>query len=661
MTTKVVRQDGVAALLVDGRRTLPVMYGLSDLPGSRSGSHQAQKAIAAFGKAGVDIVCVDTWLGLGWRKTTPFDAEGLLAEVAYVRDANPRAKVVIRLHMNAPYWWMRDNPGECTVYRTPQGDHPGIDNGENDRLIKDDLSEHCRVSLASEKWRRDASAVLRQFCRILTKAPEGESVIGIQIACGVFGEWHQWGTDVGPAMTAYYHRYAGVSPTAAFCPENTAPTDRGVFRDPVVRRATVQSQMAVQDSTVTAILQFAQVLREEMPHIIVGCFYGYNNDTILDPVRVHLFPEKVYASGLIDFACGPFCYGPGRDTDGVPLQRAPLESLRLHGVLWMSEMDQHPIGIETCSGGDPAHLDETVSVLLRNTLQPLLAGVGFWYYDHRVLPGLADPRVVNPMATGIYRKESWWIRPELLDIVKTVQQIGKERCLCPRTSMADVLLVYDTKSYFYKSFTPDVTYRYNEALVRSGVIYDHIYIEDLERVDLSRYACVVMANTYVLTPQQRTRIRELLRDTAVLWYGPAGYCDTHTLSAENMGQTVGMTVAETDRPAADDALTPVFTVTDAQAEALTEGDTAFAFRKGNNIWFATLPDDRQLAPVLAACGAHIYTADRDPVFAGYGMLMLICPRGGTRRITLRSGRVIEETLPPYTTALYDAETGARVL
>ena len=54
--------------------------------------------------------------------------------------------VILRLHLNPPYWWLRDNPDETVIYRTPNGDKIGIDDGEPERLIHHDFAGHMRVS-----------------------------------------------------------------------------------------------------------------------------------------------------------------------------------------------------------------------------------------------------------------------------------------------------------------------------------------------------------------------------------------------------------------------------------------------------------------------------------------------------------------------------------
>lgn len=115
------------------------------------------------------------------------------------------------------------------------------------------------------------------------------------------------------------------------------------------------------------------------------------------PLHGHMFPDKLYeARQYVDFLCGPFPYMENRNPDGVPMSRALIESTRLRGMLWLTEMDQHPAGTEDIMGGDPNRMDETMAQLRRNVLQPLLAGEGLWYYDHRVIPHFVRPDIKTP-------------------------------------------------------------------------------------------------------------------------------------------------------------------------------------------------------------------------------------------------------------------------
>ncbi len=95
-------------------------------------------------------------------------------------------------------------------------------------------------------------------------------------------------------------------------------------------------------------------------------------DTV--PLKAYFVQEKLFELGKTAV-----------QIDGAPLQRSMLESMRLNNMLWLTEMDQHPLGTEDRIGGDPKKYDETIALLRRNFLQPLFAGEGMWYYEQIML------------------------------------------------------------------------------------------------------------------------------------------------------------------------------------------------------------------------------------------------------------------------------------
>lgn len=685
-----VRQDhGSPALYVDGVKTLPILYGLSDIPGSRTNTAQAQKNIRQFAEQGIHLVTADTELRLGWHKVSPFEWEPLQEEIAGAMQADPQTRVLLRLHVNPPYWWMRDNPDEMVIYK----DQPGLDDGETQRLIRDDHLHRMRVSLASEKWLHDAGECLKQFCRQVWNTAEGEAVLGIQVACGVNGEWHQWGCDCSKPMKTRFHRLlrekygtdealqaAWGDPTvtlddAPFNPDTEQPGDDGIFRDPVRSRRIMDAQECVQISVTDAILYFCKIVKENWGRpVLAGTFYGYYLGTGGDgmPIGGHLFPDKLYeAREYVDFLCGPFPYMENRRPDGVPMSRALIESNRLRGMLWLTEMDQHPAGTADYIGGDPNRMDETIAQLRRNTLLPLLAGEGLWFYDHRLIPRFVGPDSHNPYAGSIYRKTGWWDNPTLLKEIHSLYELAQRHLLGAYRPAADVLVVYNPQVHYAFSRFIDDDYHQHEAFSRSGAAYDCIYLNELEIAQMERYRCVIFPNAYRLTPEQRDMIRRRTQGKQVVWLYAAGFSDDKTLSEDNIRDLTGISVRRTENAYAYRTLaplpeaevtyrrtdfTPLFAVDDPEAQPLAryaDGSCAAA-RKGDT-WYFALPrlNADILRYILREAGAHIYCDAGDPIIAGAGVVAINSFAGGHREVILRDGRRVELDLPPLTTHIIE--------
>ena len=69
--------DGSPGLYLDGKKTVPILYGLSDIPASNSNTAQAQRNIKLFAEQGINLVTADTGLYLGWHKRSAFEIEPL--------------------------------------------------------------------------------------------------------------------------------------------------------------------------------------------------------------------------------------------------------------------------------------------------------------------------------------------------------------------------------------------------------------------------------------------------------------------------------------------------------------------------------------------------------------------------------------------------------
>lgn len=711
-----IRQMGnKPTLLIDGQPTAPVLYALSDFPGAAANTAYAQHNIAAFAKAGVQLVEADVGLHVGWRKTTGFDPDALICELSSVLDANPDAKILLRLHMNPPYWWMRDNPDECVIYRTMDGDVPGIDNGESDRLIRDDHNGHLRVSLASEKWLAEATERMTAFLQAIEGTAEGKALMAVQVACGINGEWHQWGCDVGlPAQKRFRRwlretylteealRRAWNDPdvtfdTAELHPENFLAGDDGCWRDPQKSQNRIDSQIVQQLVVPEAILHFCRAAKKTNPDLLCGAFYAYYLGTgdggvgeflgrapkgarrTNMPIGGHLFPHMLYEDPSVDFLAGPFCYyKESRSSEGATIQRALLESHRLRGMLWLTEMDHRPVGLEYCIGGDPEKFEQTRADLRRCTLQPLMAGEGYWYYDHRLVPSmvkLAGGSVSAPTAS-IYRKRGWWESEKSMQEIAQIQRTAQQMTEREYHGAADVLLVYDTTSHFYQAYSNEETVKLHMTLIRSGVVYDSIYVQELPLCDMERYKCVIFVNCHMVTPENRALARRLTQGRMVIHLHGHGYCDGQTLSLAHLSETVGMTMEKTEaesmtilaEPSAAIALSgglaPFFRVCDADAEVLARydnGEAAAAIR-GNDVYMHL-----QYLPVslvrllMQRAGVHQWVDSDEPVLAGAGLVAVNCQRAGVRTLTLPNGKQITVESDGFATPVYDLETGERVM
>ena len=112
-----------------------------------------------------------------------------------------------------------------------------------------------------------------------------------------------------------------------------------------------------------------------------------------------------------------------------------------------------------------------------------------------------------------------------------------------------------------------------------------------------------------------------------------------------------------------------FTINDPDAVIIgryaENGNPAAGYKPSSDStdWFFGLPiiDAALLQAIFRAAGVHIYNDAEDSTLCGAGLLEVHTKDGGQRLLTLRNGKTISLYLDPATTAVFDDETGQRLL
>lgn len=697
-------ENGSPVLYLNGKKTAPLIYALSDVPISSPLTAQAQTNIAHFAAQGIHLISTVVDLCKGWHKVKPYCADFLIGDLTAILETNPNAAILLRLYVNAPYWWMRDNPDELCIYGT--GGVPYTDDGDYERLIDGDEENRMRVSIASEKWKNDAGQALKTLLASVMNTPQGKHVVGIQIAGGVYGEWHQWGfryhPDYGKPMITYFRaflreKYRTEDALKAAWHDESASFDTAVPAPPEMREAVggppyrspsdsayvIDSLNALQRCVPDAILHFARIVRQVWDRpILIGTFYGYYDPWPQVYIGGHLEPNRLLDGGLVDYMAGPFHYHPSlRNIAGTGCARGLLESARLHGVLWLTEMDNPPIGSAKCVGGLPERRKESVALMKRNILEPFTRGMGAWFFDHRLVLDLG-------YNTTIYVKKGWWDHPALLKEIRTLNRIADYTATTAYRPQAEVLCVFDTRSRYYSNASDVYAYDnapllYN-ALGRSGALYDCVNFDDLPLADLTRYKCMIFVHTPYLTKERRDFIRARLAvgGRHLIWINTSGYLNDTGCADTHISEISGISVRETAAPTAmtftvagqtfhvsapqpyslhfsprddDAALLGRFDGTDTPAAAKK------TFADHTAWYFSVFPSDRNaLREIFRESGVHICSEGGETLMIGGGIAVVSTDCDRDVCVTLPNGTTIKEHLSAMTTAVYDSATGRRL-
>lgn len=634
-------RGGVPELYVDGKKTAPIWYALSDFVGARPDTDYAKKNIAAFGKAGINVVCGDCALHSGWKENGPFDPTDIFKEVDGILEAAPQARVVIRLHVNAPYRWMRKNPDELIgYYKTETTD--GGDYGE--RLIASDrLLSEMRASYASEKFLSECGDKVTECCTLM-KERYGERLLGVQAAYGTCGEWHWWGrnnektgaADYGKAMLSFFRKYLkskyktnealkkayGTDETfdnvRLATPEERFELSDGRYRFQQKNARALDTLFCMQRSMTEAIIAFCKAIKRADGDILAGSFYGYYFGAGDAAECGMMFDnERLFSDDSVDFLAATAPYGKNKRSGNFYMCRNLAESMRLNGKLFLCEMDQGYKCHSYYRDDDPyfecESEEEYASVLKRNIFENVLRGGGAWFYDHRL------------RTDDIHKKVGYWDKPERMETIARIYAAAQKIAQKPFVKTTDVLIVFDTERFvsgdsFFKNGYD--SFDFLDAVMKSGAGIDFIGLSDLKKVELDRYKCVIFIECVALTGDEYEYIDDKVKSggRTVVFEDKCGYIKDGVPSEENFGKLV-RDCAYMPKPICDD------------------GYYRELFRKS---------------------GAHIYAENGEVTVADGGFVMVHCKNIPHTILRLPCGDVKIDN-GKYNTVVYDATSGERIL
>ncbi len=695
---------GRPTIFVNDQPQAPAFYALTHAYGGRwSWEEVAARNLNNFCKIGFRLFQVDLYLEDIWYKNSKtLDIEKSQRQVRGVLDQCPDANIIIRIHVNAPFWWNESHLQECTQFADGPVDlslkaGPPYHNEEHD------IDRALRASLASEVWKKEAGEKLVEFCQRLTKTPEGNAVIGMHVAGGIYGEWHYWGfidhdPDTGDAMTSYFRKWLKNKyktnetlqnswANDAFTFENaTVPTTAerlktqdGFFKDPAVEQRVIDYFTAQQQVVAEDAEYFCRIVKEKWGRpIITGIFYGYLHMTFnRQTVGGHLFIKQILESKYIDYLAAPQTYwNESRKAGGSGNSRGIIESTLLHGKLWLDEIDNgylHPKTDRDNIRYTERYDSTYANIMKRCALLPLMRGIGFWFYDF-----------------GVQKGFGWWDNPNYLATMKDEKDFFTDRLTIPYKSEADVLYVWSQDVFYYLKSAPlpitvNVLDHSIEHALRSGTVGDHVYDFDLELVDLNQYKAIVFMNVYKLSTAQRDYIQKKVaqQGRTIIWNYLTGYTNGEKLDIDFVKSLSGINIERftlekapevhfllpNDEYKFSGAIEPLFVVNDKGAEALAElketHQTLIARKKLKDFVsvFCAVPlnGTNSFREIFREAGCHIYNEQNDFIYANSGLLMLHTKEGGKRNITLKSGKKLDLDLKEGSTILFDSTTGMEVL
>lgn len=471
----------------------------------------------AFAAAnGVDWISVEVPTCWSEPGTTPNYSPALRA-CREVLQNNPRAMMIPRLSVNPPEWWRKANPSELVVF----------EDGET--------SPHA--SVASEKYRREASDALRRVIRVLEESFPG-NLAGYFPTGQNTGEWFYpkaWGdrlTGFEAPMKKAWKEKSGLDLPGA---KERQSSPYGTIRSPSDEKNILAFARFQQELMADMLLGLAKTIREETGGKRLTCFfYGYTFECASYYAGAastgHFALRKLLQSPDIDVLSAPVAYND-RTLGGAASCQGVAESVLLAGKLWLNEDDTRtdlakpfPFGYPGWNSGDDTR-EGTLGILKRNLLQASVRNLAQYWMDLG--------------ATGWFNDKNLW------EEHARFRRMDEALLKNPTFHQPDLALVVDEESLLQiagggaSKFTiKTLAYEGRSAASRSGATYGQYLLDDVAagkvRAKIYFFHGIISANA-----ELRRKLKNSIDGTSRVWSWAPGYIDGEKFSLESMKDLTG--------------------------------------------------------------------------------------------------------------------------
>lgn len=479
----------------------------------------AQRQIRYAYQAGVRIFTV--LAHLPWRTSAGERIYTHLDDMLQcITEVAPDVMLLPRIIFSPPSGWVRRNPEDMAV---------GIDGPTGD------------VSLGSQVfWSGDAEEALRASLTHLAEGPYADRILGIYLE---HGEWiydRIAGFDRSPANTKAFRRWlrseyrgnvvqlraswhdGNVTFDNAEVPSYPHPTSfpAGANQFFGARERRWVDFHAFSSKIVASVInRLARVVKETTADkLTVAVSYGYTFE-LPRGHSGHLALADVLMSPYVDMLTGPFSY-TGREAGGSAPFPCPVDSIHLHGKLWIAEDDTKTY---LASGESPDtynvkldNLGQTQTVHARNFGAALAKGTGISWMDL--------------WGEGWLDSEEIW---ESLAALVEVAKVHLDRQLSRQTPIPQptVAVFVDETSCFSvrdEALMSLLISDHRDTFARAGVDIGYYLLSDLcsDRF-VHTVKMAVILNAFTLSEPVKGSIRTKLNNhgTTVIWMMGPGCLD----------------------------------------------------------------------------------------------------------------------------------------
>ncbi len=669
MQARVVKQDGLVKIEVNGERIDPVAF-MTYRPDARIFADFARAGVrfASFGAYAPDHG-INEYAGLYpmtphfWVGEDTYDFSQIDRDLAAVCPTGKETYVFPRVYLNTPSWWEQKYPEE---------------------LCRDDEGIACHESFASKRWREDAIRALHALMDHIEASPWRECVVGYHIAAGSTEEWtyHHYDNQIfrmdfsepnrhafGKWLERKYHTVdAWQAAWNKPCTDFSAPefpsllarcyAQNGSLRDPARERQTIDFWEYTNELFADTICTLCHAVKEHSGgNLLAGAFYGYNI-FLIHPDKGHFALSKVLDSPDVDFIAAT---GNHPEAGGAWSNNASLTSANLRGKLFFCEGDirtslTRPLGemlphvvshnnyYKSPVWAPLASMDLTVSAIKKASARVLTEGVGVWWFD--MFGGAFD-------------------HPRVMELLEGFVDSMNKRTDGPLHR--DIAYIIDESGVFYmrRNHSPAdlINRRQIDSVSHMGAPVDMLEAKDLLREDFpaDRYKLFILSG--FLSPNEEilhaVKTKLMKKGKTVLWcqFSHDSFTGFQTVYDPYTTPVCGQfenrvfpQEAVTAPRFAKESLVGTYTLATFEGEH-TPAVVAREDENGRSI-VSLLPDlpPELLREIATLSGAHVYTKRGDVIYAGGNHLAIHACTAGEKRIYL----------PMHVRSMTDTDTGEEI-
>ena len=526
-------------VLLNGKKEIPVVYFGDQFDAARNKT-------AAFQEAGIDLQIIPLFRkGYYWTGCGQYDFDRVDHTIMENIRRNPRGIFLIGISVTPYPSWAEEFPGEAAVNR--EGAQQTSRDGR-----KNLPCYYSRV------YQAQALEYIRQVIAHMRKQPYFKAIAGFHIIGNEDGQFY-YQVKYGRYMDEAYPPSA-LEPFRDFLRKryrNDLEALRKAWNQPDITFETAvpprtprplntffwdrTTDMPYWDVSIfmnEAMGEFADAMCREAKEaagkkVLAVMWWGRGGEQFVQP---HFAQTQIVLPGTgMDLMGGQPGYFGERDTGCTSYYPWIPDSLRIHGKIPMIEADFRTWITVYKSLTQDCHVvrywtpDDFRNALLREAGRMFSVGGGLWFYD---------------MTAG------WFDDPELMKDAALVRKIaGRLSENEEPFSPAEIAFVADEENFLA---TSEQLHCWNgpnfhsvrktqRAMMRSGLKYDFIYLDDLIKRDLTHYKVLCFLNLYFVSPRTEAYLNSLRRDGKILVfvYAP-GYSTEHGLDADGISRITGI-------------------------------------------------------------------------------------------------------------------------